>query len=87
MLLFGQPDKVPWSLVGRASRRWLRDTSRGCPRVPICAPACCLPWGSEENAIHVRSEHSVNFKMVPACEEKVLEHRDGHYITYPGPVS
>ncbi len=79
-LLFGTPDKIPLSPGGPRQKTLRRWRTEGLP----------------EGADHVRALHEalgidmpepsgdprpdVAFGMIPTFEEKVLEHRSGHYI-------
>jgi len=80
-LLFGRPDRVPLSPgEPREStlERWHRE---GLPEGRDYYEALM-----EELGIHYekpRMPHpdiGVSFKMIPAFEEKILEHKDGHYL-------
>ncbi|MDW7679779.1 MAG: uroporphyrinogen decarboxylase family protein [bacterium] len=80
-LLFGSPDKIPfepgkprektlarWHQEGLPENRdWFEFL---CETICIAAPPPSYP----------PFEGLVNFRMIPTFEEKVLEHRDGHYI-------
>ena len=79
-LLFGTPDKVPfapghprkstleaWHRQGLSAERHWWDALREEIGLPL------EPAGS-------KTELGVSFRMLPIFEEKVLEHKDGHYI-------
>lgn len=80
-IIFGSPDKIPfepgkprektlarWHQEGLPSNRnWFEFL---CETIGIAAPPPSYP----------PFEGLVNFRMIPTFEEKVLEHRDGHYI-------
>jgi uroporphyrinogen decarboxylase len=80
-LIFGSPDKIPfepgkprektlarWHQEGLPeNRNWFEFL---CEKIGIVAPPPSYP----------PFEGLVNFRMIPTFEEKVLEHRDGHYI-------
>lgn len=79
-LLFGQPDRIPFSPGGprESTRRVWRQ--QGLPED--------VEWRDYLNQIldmpveagQPRQRLAVDFKMLPWFEEKVLEHRDGHYL-------
>jgi len=79
-LLFGKPDRVPLSPGGpREStlRAWHQQgLLEGVPWQEQLRDALGIP---QEPALP-RPGLSVDFKMIPWFEEKVLEHRDGHYL-------
>ncbi len=87
-LLFGTPDRVPfepgaprestlkaWHAQG-LERQHLEviheavERERGARGL---APVACLPR-------EPMTDYGVSFQMLPKFEEKVLEHRDGHYV-------
>jgi len=89
-LLFGAPDKIPFNPGGpRESTRqtWHRQ---GLPedrahmdviheQIDAKRAEKGLPpgdWAPQQPV----TGHGVSFQMIPTFEEKVLEHRDGHYI-------
>jgi len=79
-LTFGTPDRVPFNPGGgrRSTReRWQREGLR--PDVPIME-AVCDELGIDRRAGCRPVQPDVNFRMMPTFEEKVLEHRDGHYV-------
>lgn len=80
-LQFGKPDKIPFSPGGPREKTLKRWYSEGLPQD--------RPWFRclrEELGLKLESgsgpqvQPGVNFRMNPTFEEKVLEHRDGHYI-------
>jgi len=80
-ILFGNPDKIPFSPGGPRESTLARWRSEGLP--------ADRHWFDELTKIlGVEKEESktpgvsldVSFKMMPQFEEKVLEHKDGHYV-------
>ncbi len=79
-LLFGNPDRVPFSPGGPRESTLRRWHSEGLPKE--------VNWyGYLMEQIGVPLEHTkppvhlgVDFLMRPQFEEKVLEHKDGHYV-------
>jgi hypothetical protein len=80
-LLFGSPDKIPFEPgEPREStfERWWRE---GLPRQGKWLDHLCAAMGvALERPKGPVVQPDVNFRMIPTFEEKVLEHRDGHYI-------
>jgi hypothetical protein len=79
-LLFGRPDKVPLQPGGPRESTLRAWRQQGLPEgVHYYAHLLeVLGIEPEETQPHVPLE--VSFKMIPTFEEKVLEHKDGHYI-------
>lgn len=79
-LLFGQPDKVPFRPGGPRESTLRTWHEQGLPEG--------VPWydhllevlGIEKEPAQPQVSLDVSFKMIPWFEEKVLEHRDGHYL-------
>jgi len=80
-ILFGNPDKIPFSPGGPRESTRARWRSEGLP--------ADRPWFEVLTEIlGVKREESktphisldVSFKMIPQFEEKVLEHKNGHYV-------
>jgi len=80
-LLFGTPDKIPFE-PGRPREKTLaRWHQGGLPTNSDWFEFLCETIGIEASApSHPPFEGLVNFRMIPTFEEKVFEHRDGHYI-------
>ena len=80
-LLFGSPDKIPFRPGGpreKTLKRWRRE---GLPDEGNWSDVLCSSIGVEpERPRKPVAQPGVNFRMNPTFEEKVLEHRDGHYI-------
>ncbi len=79
-LTFGRPDKVPFHPGGpreSTRRRWHSEglpEDRGWREVLFEKLGIKIEPGGERVGL------GVNFRMIPQFEEKVLEHKDGHYI-------
>jgi hypothetical protein len=79
-LTFGSPDRVPFAPGGgRKSTReaWHRQ---GLPEGRDPMEFLLETLGLPRPAGGGRVSPGVSFRMIPTFEEKVLEHRDGHYI-------
>ncbi|NPV07763.1 MAG: hypothetical protein HPY83_07340 [Anaerolineae bacterium] len=82
-LLFGHPDKVPLHPGGPRESTLAAWHSQGLP-----AQYGRGEWyrylmsllGIEQDESGPRVDPGVSFRMIPTFEEKVLEHRDGHYV-------
>jgi len=92
-LTFGRPDRVPFSPGGPRESTLRRWRSEGLPEGvnwfdhlrellkiereesrPVPGP------GASSERTHPPLALDVDFRMIPQFEEKVLEHRDGHYV-------
>lgn len=79
-LLFGKPDKIPFS------PGWPRESTlrawhaQGLPEGVSWYAYLLEQLGIEMEPTKPYVALGVDFKMIPQFEEKVLEHRDGHYI-------
>ena len=79
-LLFGKPDKVPFSPGGpRESTRAVWH-QQGLPPDKNHMQALYEILGFQPDQTQPAVSPGVSFQMIPIFEEKVLEHRDGHYI-------
>ena len=79
-LLFGAPDKIPFVPGGpRESTReaWYRQ---GLTKDRPWLDVLCETIGIRYEPVNCEVQPGVNFRMMPTFEEKVLEHKDGHYI-------
>lgn len=80
-LLFGKPDKIPFAPGGpreKTLKRWHRE---GLPQTGRWYDHLCRELGiKQERSQRPAISPGVNFKMNPMFEEKVLEHKNGHYI-------
>lgn len=80
-LLFGNPDKIPFEPGGPRESTLKAWREQGLPADVSWREYLLQTLGIEEERPqkpHV--SFGVSFKMIPAFEEKVLEHKDGHYI-------
>ncbi len=79
-LLFGKPDRVPLSPGGPRESTLRAWHEQGLPadvhHIDALMNALGVPREAFENTMHL----SVDTRMIPQFEEKVLEHKDGHYI-------
>ncbi len=80
-LLFGKPDKIPFSPGGPREKTLKRWHQEGLPEEVSWFDYVCQKIGlQKESSSQKRVSLQVNFKMIPTFEEKVLEHKNGHYI-------
>ena len=79
-ILFGKPDKVPFQPGGpRESTRAMWHT-QGLPEGKNYMEAVFEILGFQPDPTKPPVGVGVSFQMIPTFEEKVLEHKDGHYI-------
>ncbi len=80
-LLFQSPDKIPFE-PGRPRESTLRRwRAEGLPLGDDWYATLCREIGiPAESAACPLGDSLVDFKMNPKFEEKILEHRDGHYL-------
>ena len=80
-LLFGTPDKVPFGPGGPREKTRARWHKEGLPEGADYMEVIRDILGIEAEVAEKPAPHiGVGFAMIPTFEEKVLEHRDGHYI-------
>ncbi len=79
-ILFGNPDKVPLSPGEPRESTLAMWYKQGLPEGSDYFEVLCDLLGLDENPRTIRGRHKVSFKMIPEFEEKVLEHKDGHYL-------
>jgi len=79
-LLFGKPDHVPLSPGGPRESTLAAWHAQGLPENVTHVDALCEILGVPHEAFEQSMGVPVDLKMIPQFEEKVLEHRDGHYI-------
>jgi hypothetical protein len=80
-LLFGSPDKIPFDPGGPRESTLKRWHAEGVPTDCNWFTYLCETIGiSPDTWQQSHAELGVNFRMNPTFEEKVLEHKDGHYI-------
>jgi uroporphyrinogen decarboxylase len=80
-LRFDSPDRVPLITMGPRESTLARWHSEGLPARQEWLPALLAQLGiTYEAPRQPRCSLGVDFRMMPQFEEKVLEHRDGHFI-------
>ncbi len=77
---FGQPDKVPLQPGGPRESTLAAWHQQGLPQDVAWYDYLMAQLGIERVPTVTRTDLGVSFLMIPTFEEKVLEHRDGHYI-------
>lgn len=79
-LTFGKPDRIPLSPGGPRESTLKRWQSEGLPPDRHYMDYLREILGIEKEEPGPEISPGVDFRMIPQFEEKVLEHRDGHYI-------
>ncbi len=79
-LLFGNPDKIPFHPGGPRESTLRAWHKQGLPEDVHWHTYLFSLLGIEREETRPYIGLGVSFKMIPMFEEKVLEHRDGHYI-------
>jgi hypothetical protein len=79
-LLFGHPDRVPLQPGGPRESTLRAWRQQGLPEGVHHTQHLMEVLGIELEQTRPRVPLGVSFTMIPTFEEKVLEHRDGHYI-------
>ncbi|MCJ7737517.1 MAG: hypothetical protein MUQ10_09435, partial [Anaerolineae bacterium] len=79
-LLFDYPDKVPLDPGSPRESTLAAWRRQGLSEAADWRTSLMRAVGIDDDALHVSSELDVDFRMVPPFAEKVLEHRDGHYV-------
>ena len=79
-LLFGKPDRIPFSPGGARESTLARWHKEGLPQGKNYYDALLEILGIEPEQTKPQINLGVSFIMMPAFEEKVLEHKNGHYI-------
>ena len=79
-LLFGNPDKIPLQPGGPRESTLAAWHNQGLPEGVNYYDALMEILGLPKPATANRIYLNVDFRMIPQFEEKVLEHKDGHYI-------
>jgi len=80
-LLFGAPDKIPFEPGQPREKTLKRWHEEGLPRNREWFEYLCETIVIKaEQPHHPLANDLVNFRMIPTFEEKVLEHKNGHYI-------
>jgi hypothetical protein len=79
-LLFGKPDKVPLMPGFPRESTLAAWRQQGLPEGADYYQTLLATLGIEPERTKPPVDLGVSFRMIPTFEEKVLEHRDGHYI-------
>jgi hypothetical protein len=80
-LTFGRPDRIPLDPGGPRESTMRAWTAQGLPEGADWYAHLMRTLGiAYLPSAAPRLDLGVDFKMIPTFEEKVLEHRDGHYI-------
>ncbi|MHB0879137.1 MAG: uroporphyrinogen decarboxylase family protein [Anaerolineae bacterium] len=79
-LLFGTPDRVPFEPGGPRESTLKVWHEQGLPEGVNWRDYLLDLVGVQREPSQPHVDLDVSFKMIPTFEEKVLEHRDGHYI-------
>ena len=79
-LLFGKPDRVPFHPGGPRQSTLRVWHEQGLPQEGNWFTHLLDAIGVQPEQSQPHVDPGVSFKMIPTFEEKVLEHRDGHYI-------
>jgi len=79
-LLFGTPDKVPLRPGGPRESTLRAWRQQGLPEGVHYMTYLLDLLGVEREETQPHVPLDVSFKMIPTFEEKVLEHKDGHYV-------
>ena len=79
-LLFGSPDKVPFTPGGPRETTLARWRQEGLPEGIGWYDYLLEVLGIEEEQTQPRVNLGVSFQMIPKFEEKILEHKNGHYL-------
>jgi len=79
-LLFGSPDKVPFTPGGPREATLARWRQEGLPEGIGWYDYLLEVLGIEEEQTQPPVNLEVSFQMIPKFEEKILEHKDGHYL-------
>jgi len=79
-LTFGAPDRIPFHPGNPRESTLSRWHSEGLPAGRPWFDSLCEKIGLDETPHRGGLQPDVDFRMIPQFEEKILEHRDGHYI-------
>jgi uroporphyrinogen decarboxylase len=79
-LTFGQPDRIPFSPGGPRESTLKAWRAQGLPPNVSWFAHLCEVLHVETEKTRPGVDHGVDFRMIPQFEEKVLEHKDGHYL-------
>jgi uroporphyrinogen decarboxylase len=79
-LLFGNPDRIPFSPGGPRESTRKAWRTQGLPEDVDWFDYLCETIGVERERTQPAVDLGLDFRLIPQFEEKVLEHRDGHYV-------
>jgi uroporphyrinogen decarboxylase len=79
-VLFGHPDRVPLTPGGPRESTLRAWHEQGLPEGAHYLDALADILGVHPEAFETIEGVPASFRMIPTFEEKVLEHRDGHYV-------
>jgi len=79
-LLFGSPDKVPFTPGGPRETTLARWHQEGLPEEIGWDNYLLEVLGIEEEQTQPYVDLGTSFQMIPKFEEKILEHKNGHYL-------
>lgn len=79
-LTFGAPDRVPFTPGNPRESTLRRWCAEGLPAERNWFEVLCETIGIERDDAGPTTQPGVSFRMIPQYEEKVLEHRNGHYV-------
>lgn len=79
-MLFGAPDRVPFSPGGPRESTLKVWRQQGLPEGVSFMEVLLDLLGIQREVTQPQIDVGVSFQMIPTFEEKVLEHKDGHYL-------
>jgi len=79
-LFFGKPDKIPFTPGGPRESTLATWHQQGLPKEKSYMAALYEILGFHPERTKPATHPGVSFQMIPTFEEKVLEHKDGHYV-------
>ncbi|MFB3893081.1 MAG: uroporphyrinogen decarboxylase family protein [Phycisphaerae bacterium] len=79
-LTFGNPDRIPFSPGGPRESTLRAWRTQGLPEGVEWFDFLCETLGIQPGRALEYTNLGADFRMIPQFEEKVLEHKDGHYI-------
>jgi len=79
-ILFGKPDKIPFTPGGPRESTLEAWHAQGLPPDKPYVEALYDVLGIEPDETKPPTSPGVSFQMIPTFQEKLLEHKDGHYV-------
>ena len=79
-LTFGNPDRIPFSPGGPRESTLAAWRKQGLPEGVNWFSHLCGTLGIQQEKTQPQVGLGVDFRMIPQFEEKLLEHKDGHYV-------